>query len=88
MNRTCTLIGTMMVVVAGVAMAQTVAVPNTFSSGDTISAAEMNENFDAIEDGINANAAANPTTSDTFVTVPGLSRAITCGLLLRFSSRA
>jgi hypothetical protein len=49
---------TILVVAGAGAYAQEVSVPHTFSAGGTISASEMNENFDELETAINANSAA------------------------------
>lgn len=46
-------IGLMVGMVSG--LSAEVSVPNTFTAGESASAAEVNENFTALKDGVNAN---------------------------------
>ena len=53
MGASLLLVGT----VASIALADTPSKPHNFNSGDVISAAEMNENFDGLYDGLNGSEA-------------------------------
>jgi len=69
MRRVSVWVGVFVLAVSNSTMAQEVNVPHAFSSGDTISASEMNDNFDALEAGVNANADAINTNSNAIGTL-------------------